>query len=74
MNPLLEVVEVKHIGVGNLLAAKPLEEEGEVFANLLPAEDAVHHVAAEQPQLYLVPGMGVNLFVLMDALEDMGGC
>jgi hypothetical protein len=69
--PLLEVVEIKDVGVGYLASIEPLDEEGEVVSDFLAVEDAVHHVAAEQSQLYFVSGVGVDLLVFVDALEDV---
>ena len=45
------------MGVVNLLGFEPLDEEGEVIRYLLSVEDAVDHVAAEQPHLDLVAGV-----------------
>jgi hypothetical protein len=72
-DPLLEVDEVEGVRVVDLLGLEPLDEEGEVVGHLLAVEDAVDHVAAEQPHLNLVPGVGVYLGVLVDRLEDVGG-
>ena len=71
-DPLLEVDEVEGVGVLDLLGLEPLDEEGEVVRDLLAVEDAVDHVAAEQPHLDLVPGVRVDLRVLVDRLEDVG--
>ena len=60
------------MGVVNLLGFEPLDEEGEVIWYLLSVEDAVDHVAAEQPHLDLVAGVGVDLRVFVDRLKDVG--
>jgi hypothetical protein len=70
--PLLEVDEVEGVGVVDLLGLEPLDEEGEVIGDFLPVEDAVDHVAAEQPHLDLVARVRVDLRVLVDRFEDVG--
>jgi len=48
VDPLFEVMKVKHIRVGYLLGFEPFEEEREVLPYLLPVENTIHHVAAEK--------------------------
>ena len=72
MNPLLEVVEIETMRVGDLPAGQPLAVTLEVVRNLLAVEDAVDHVATEETQLDLVARVGVDLLVLVDRLEDVG--
>lgn len=59
--------------VVDLLGLEPLDEEGKVIVNLLPVEDTVDHVAAEEPHFDLVAGVRVDLCVLMDRFKDVGG-
>jgi hypothetical protein len=71
-DPLLKIDKIEGVGVVDLLGLEPLDEEGEVIGDLLPDEDAVDHVAAEKSHLYLVAGVGIDLRVLVDRLEDVG--
>ena len=61
------------MGVADSLPFEPLIEIREVLSDLLSVEDSVDHVAAEQSDFDLVPQVGVDLLVLVDALEDVGG-
>lgn len=54
------------MGILDLLGLQPLDEERKVIWNLLPVEDTVDHVAAEQPHLDLVAGVRVDLCILVD--------
>ena len=45
---------------------------GEVVWYFLPIENSIYHVAAEQPHLYLIPQVQVNLLVLVETLEYVG--
>jgi hypothetical protein len=47
VNPLLEIVEVKCVGVGDLLDRQPFFIAGEIVIDLFSAEDAIDHMAAE---------------------------
>ncbi len=73
MDPLLEVMKLENIWIGDLFVVKPFKEEGEVFSYLFSTEYAVYHMAAKQSELYFVPSMGMDLFVFMNAFEDMRG-
>lgn len=73
VDPLLEVVEVETMRVGDLPAGQPLAVSLEVIRNFLAVEDAVDHVAAEEAQLDLVARVRVDLLVFVDGLEDVGG-
>ena len=72
VNPLLEIVEVECVGVGDLLDRQPFFIAGEIVIDLFSAEDAIDHMTAEQPQLYLVAGVGVHFAILVDGFEDVG--
>lgn len=72
-DPLLEVDEIKGVRVLDLLGLQPLDKEGEVISNLLPIEDPIDHVTAEQPHLDLVASVRVDLAVLVDRFEDVRG-
>lgn len=74
VDPLLEIVEVEHVGIRNLLAVQPLQKEGEVVSHLLPAKYSIYHVAAEQSQLYFVTSVCVDLLIFVDTLENMRSC
>ena len=56
----------------DLPRGQPLAVPLEVICDFLAVEDAVDHVAAEEAQLDLVAGVGVDLLVLVDGLEDVG--
>ena len=73
MDPLLKVMKIEDVRIGNLFFVQPFEEEREVLSNLFSVKYAVHHMAAEKPELYLVPSMSMNFFVFVNALEDMRG-
>ena len=68
-NPLLEEDEVKGVRVLDSLGLQPFDEEWKVVVNLLPIEYSIDHMTAEQPHLYLIPRMRVDLRILMDRLE-----
>ncbi len=40
--------------------------------NLLPVENPVHHMTTEKPHFNLVPQVGIDLFVFMNRLENVG--
>lgn len=73
VDPLFEVDEVEGVGVFYFFELEPLEEVGEVVGDFFAVEDAVDHVAAEEPHLDFVAGVGVDALVLVDVLEDVGG-
>jgi hypothetical protein len=73
MDPLLEVVEIESIRVGDLSALEPLEVVGEVVGYLLAVKDAVDHMTAEETQLDLVTCVRMDFLVLVDGLEDVRG-
>lgn len=73
MDPLLEVVEIEHVGVRDMLCVEPLDKEWEVVSHLFSVEDSVDHMTTEESQLYLVAGVRMNFLILMDGLEDMRG-
>ena len=72
MDPLFEVVEVERVGVLDFPRLQPLRVVREVVIHLLPVENTVYHVAAKQPQLYLIPSVPMDLFVLVNCFEDVG--
>lgn len=72
VDPLLEVVEVKSMRISDLSGLLPLDEKGEVVSHLLPVEDTVDHMAAEQTQFNFVTSVRMDLLVLMDSLENVG--
>lgn len=72
VDPLLEVVEIKCMRVSDLSGLLPLDEKGEVVSDLLPVEDTVDHMTAEQTQFNFVASVRVDLLVLVDSLEDVG--
>ena len=73
VNPLFEVVEVENVGVVDVSVVEPLYKKGKVVCHFFPVENAVHHVATEQSQLYLVSGMCMDLLVLVDGFENVRG-
>lgn len=72
VDPLLEVVEIKGMRVLDLPWGQPLAVSLEVIWYFLAVEDAVDHVAAEEAEFDLVAGVGMDLLVLVDRLEDVG--
>lgn len=56
------------------LLTQPVYEVGEVVRDLLPDENPVDHVAAEQTHFYFVTHVQVDLLVFVDGFEDVGGC
>jgi hypothetical protein len=65
-DPFLEVDKVKSMRVLNFFSLQPFDEKREMVRYLLPVEDSVYHVAAEQPHLYLVTRVRVDLPVLVN--------
>lgn len=47
MDPLLEVVEIKSIRIGDFLSREPFFIAGEIVIDLFSAEDSVYHMTAE---------------------------
>lgn len=72
-DPPLEVDELEGVAIVDVVVLEPVDEVGEVVGDLLPDEYPVDHVAAEQPHLDLVAQVRVDLLVLVDAFEDVGG-
>lgn len=54
------------MGVLDLFGLEPLDEKREVVRNFLPVENSIYHVATEQPHLYFVPCVRVDLAVFVD--------
>ena len=74
INPFLEVNEVKGMVIMDSLRLKPLGKKWEIFIHFFPVEYPVYHVATEQPHLYFVPHMAVDVLVLVNVLENVRCC
>ncbi len=48
VDPLLEVVEIEDIRVGDLSCGEPFNEKGEIVSDFFSVEDSVNHVTAEE--------------------------
>ena len=56
------------------LSLQPIHEIGKILRDFVSDEYTVDHVAAKQSHLYLISKMWLDTFVLVNGLEDVGGC
>lgn len=71
VDPLLEIDEVKRVVVVNALRLQPFHEEREILIYLLSVENPVDHMAAKESHLDFVSDVTVDVFVLVDMLENV---
>jgi hypothetical protein len=71
--PLLEVSEIElRLGRCFSAALEPSRVVLEVEFKFVLVENAIHHVAAKQPQFNLVAQVAVQIPILMHLLEHVG--
>jgi hypothetical protein len=70
-DPLLKIDKIESVRVLYLLGFEPFHKEWEMVGDFLPIEDAVNHMATEQPHLDLVSCVGVDLRVLVNRLKNV---
>jgi hypothetical protein len=62
------------MGVLILFFGEPVHKGREMFLDFFSIEDSINHMAAEESHLDLISGVGVDFFVFVYDLENIGSC